>query len=225
MAGPKSKRQGIVTREVADVIAFLVALGIAIAGFVFVLGDGPSFDQPEKKTTVVEASTGSGVGKSTRAVEIEESGGVKKGKKSTTSVERPSGSPSGKETTTVERAPRSFPERTLGRSGLVLLQLGIVLLAAFLAGAFTQRVLVGDFALKLGGVLEIGALQERTVSTSDALEKLTAALTKLEAANAQKADSEKVKELSDTLGNLSVTLTAAVTQLNDRVKVLEKDVI
>ena len=60
-------------------------------------------------------------------------------------------------TTTTKPASAPWVERALGNSGLLLLRVGIVVLAAFLAGAVAQRVLLGDYALKVGPV-EVPAL-------------------------------------------------------------------
>jgi DNA-binding XRE family transcriptional regulator len=44
----------------------------------------------------------------------------------------------------------SFVERLLGKSGTLLLRLGLVALVAFLAGAVLQRALLGTYTLRLG---------------------------------------------------------------------------
>jgi DNA-binding XRE family transcriptional regulator len=55
------------------------------------------------------------------------------------------------ETTTVTtEASSSFAERLLGRSGVVLLRLGIVVLLAFLAAALVQRAIHANYALRAG---------------------------------------------------------------------------
>jgi hypothetical protein len=212
-----------VARKVADVAGLVVALVVAVAGIVLVIVFGPSFDPPQKATTVVERGVGPGLGKRTRTVEIEKSGDSTSGKKLTTTVETPSGRHPGKRTKTVEDAPRSFPERVLGESGLILLQAGIVLLAAFLAGAFVQRALLGDFSLKLGGVLELGAIQETTKIAEQTLVDLTAEVTTIKEAQADQAKGANVaRELSETVGSQLTRLSVVVAQLNQRVEALEK---
>jgi DNA-binding XRE family transcriptional regulator len=52
-------------------------------------------------------------------------------------------------TTTTEEA-SSFPERLLGKSGTLMLRLGLVALVAFLAGAVLQRALLGTYAARVG---------------------------------------------------------------------------
>jgi uncharacterized protein HemX len=57
-------------------------------------------------------------------------------------------------TTTTERTTRpasaSALQRTLASGGLLMLRLGVVALAAFLAGAVVQRTLRGNFAIEVG---------------------------------------------------------------------------
>src|SRR5215212_1347725 len=50
--------------------------------------------------------------------------------------------------TTTEDA-SSFPERLLGKSGTLLLRLGLVGLVAFLAGAVLQRALLGSYTMRV----------------------------------------------------------------------------
>jgi DNA-binding XRE family transcriptional regulator len=52
-------------------------------------------------------------------------------------------------TTTTEDA-SSFAERLLGKSGTVLLRLGLVALVAWLAAALLQRAILGNYALRIG---------------------------------------------------------------------------
>jgi hypothetical protein len=71
-------------------------------------------------------------------------------------------------TTTTGEADRSFLERSLAAGGLLLLRIGVVAFAAFLAGAVVQRTLMGDFALKLGP-LEIPQLKRAADESERAL--------------------------------------------------------
>jgi hypothetical protein len=68
--------------------------------------------------------------------------------------------------TTTAEASRSFVERSLASGGLLLLRIGIIALAAFLAGAVVQRTILGVFAMKLGP-LEVPELAKRTAEASD----------------------------------------------------------
>jgi hypothetical protein len=77
---------------------------------------------------------------------------------------------------TTAEASRSFVERSLASGGLLLVRIGLVALAAFLAGAVVQRTMLGVFTMKLGP-LEVPELAKRTAEASDeALEKIKAEL-------------------------------------------------
>jgi DNA-binding XRE family transcriptional regulator len=64
-------------------------------------------------------------------------------------VKQSAGKPT-ERTTTRKEASASLPERVLGNSGLLLLRVSLVALAAFLAAAVLQRVILGDYALRVG---------------------------------------------------------------------------
>jgi hypothetical protein len=85
--------------------------------------------------------------------------------------------------TTTSPSAQSLLDRGLATGGLLLLRLGIVALAAFLAGAVVQRIKLGDFALKLGP-LELPALQRLTKNTYKSVENLTTAVAENKAATA-----------------------------------------
>ncbi len=53
-------------------------------------------------------------------------------------------------TTTTTESSSSFAERLLGKSGTVLLRLGLVALVAWLAAALLQRALLGTYSLRIG---------------------------------------------------------------------------
>jgi hypothetical protein len=172
----------MVHRKTANIAALVTAAVVLLVGLGLWLKIGPSFDGPEKTTTVVEVTKGEGRGKTTHSFEVTSKPGGTGGdgagsaagreSKSTDSVERPFGGLAGKKSTTTEEGSRSFAERVLGESGLALLQVAVILLAAFLAAAFVQRVLIGDYALKIGPI-DIGAAQE---GKEEALIKLGAEL-------------------------------------------------
>jgi DNA-binding XRE family transcriptional regulator len=56
----------------------------------------------------------------------------------------------GQVTTTTEEASASPAERVLGRSGLILVRVIILALAAFLAAAALQRAILGNYSLRIG---------------------------------------------------------------------------
>lgn len=100
--------------------------------------------------------------------------------------------PDGKETvqTTTSPADPSLAERALGDGGLLLLRLGVVALAAFLAGAVVQRTALARFDLKVAG-LEIPDITE---AADKAIAALTARLEEQEQATGQV--SEIITELT-----------------------------
>ena len=53
-------------------------------------------------------------------------------------------------TTTTTESSSSFAERLLGKSGTVLLRLGLVALVAWLAAALLQRAILGTYSLRIG---------------------------------------------------------------------------
>lgn len=77
--------------------------------------------------------------------------------------------------TTRSEAHRSFLEKALAPGGLLLLRIGLVALAAFLAGAVVQRTLLGDFALKMGP-LEVPELQRAAAASDEALSAISTEL-------------------------------------------------
>ncbi|MDQ6915050.1 MAG: hypothetical protein M3155_04485 [Actinomycetota bacterium] len=79
-------------------------------------------------------------------------------------------------TTTTKPESGSFVERALGDSGLLMLRIGIVVLAAFLAGAAIQRAALGEFALEVGPL----KLPDVAAASKTAIADLTTKLQRLE---------------------------------------------
>lgn len=106
----------------------------------------------------------------------------------TTTIRKVPGKPT---ETTINRQPAegSWTERALGDSGLLLLRVAVVVLAAFLAAAAMQRLVMGDYALKVGPV-EVPAL---TAASEDAL---TAIKADLEALGARLSKLESFRRVS-----------------------------
>jgi hypothetical protein len=211
----------VVSRQAADKAALAVVVLTLIVGGNLVATRGPDFGAPTKTTSVAEKNSGSGLGKRTRTIERTKGGTAKQsGKKTTITIEKPTRKPSNKTTTTTEVSPRSFTERALGDGGFILLEVGIILLAAFLAGAFTQRVLLGSFAIKFG-VLELGAVQEQAEKTIVDLTARVASIADVQAQ--QKKDLEAVTERVHGSQQSLVTIGTALAQISDRVAELEKE--
>jgi hypothetical protein len=127
------------------------------------------------------------------------------------------------EKTTTSEAERSFAERSLASGGLLLLRLGAVAVAAFLAGAVVQRAILGRFDVKLGpfelpeakqtaeaSEAALAAVQEelgRQVQATDGAMRLAAGTADaLAALHAETADLRgQVSELLTLLGAGSAT--------------------
>jgi hypothetical protein len=196
----------MIDRHTANTVAFVIFVVLLVVGIGLISEVGPSFDAPEKKTTVVESSAGAGTGKETTSTE---KGNGKEGKssKATKTVETPTGAPSTKETVTVENGERSFLERSLGESGLIGLQVAIVVLASFLVAALVQRALVGDFSVKIAN-LELAKIEEGSTKNTTALAGEVTAL------------SNKLNELSEVQKKLLESLADSVLSLRqDSLKV------
>lgn len=74
-------------------------------------------------------------------------------------------------TETSSPASDSTFERAIAGGGLFFLRLGLVVLAAFLAGAVVQRVWLGSYGIKIG-VLELGDVPEAVEASTEAVKKL-----------------------------------------------------
>jgi hypothetical protein len=96
---------------------------------------------------------------------------------STTTVLEVTTRPNGTEVrkTTTTEAERSFVERSLAAGGLVLLRVGAVALAAFIAGAVVQRAILGRFDLKLGP-LELTETKRAAEASEEGLAAVEAGL-------------------------------------------------
>jgi hypothetical protein len=173
-----------VRRKIANLVAAIVAGIVLVGGAITMAAVGIEFVPPQKTTTVLENSHGGGVGKRAKVVErnhtdgpegkASESGGSEIKRSGSTEV--PIARPATKRTVTEEDGSRSFFERIGGKAGQILLLAGVLILAAFLAGAFVQRLLLGDFSIKLGSMLDLGTVEEAKEETTL---KLTAEVEKL----------------------------------------------
>jgi hypothetical protein len=79
--------------------------------------------------------------------------------------------------TITKEASRSFVERSLAAGGLLFLRIGVVVLAAFFAGALVQRMILGNYALKVGPV-ELPELARAAAASAQAVDDITAQLDK-----------------------------------------------
>jgi DNA-binding XRE family transcriptional regulator len=81
-------------------------------------------------------------------------------------VQKTSGKKVDRTRTTVTEDASSFPERLLGDSGVLLLRLALVALAAYLAAALVQRAILGEYGLRAAGTLR---RRRATAEPSEAL--------------------------------------------------------
>jgi hypothetical protein len=88
-------------------------------------------------------------------------------------------SPKGTEkTVTVRPDDDGFVARSLGDAGVVMVRLALVALAAFLAAAITQRVLLNQYAIEVGG-LKLPAIQRAAEKSSRGLTRVSKAIVDL----------------------------------------------
>ncbi len=203
----------MVSRGRADKVAAFVGVVILLVGGFLAFRHGLDLAAPTKTTTVVESASGSGVGKATTTSQAASETG------SAAATQEATGEPTGKTTTTTETGARSTLERALDDGGAGLIKLAAVMLATFVAAAFTQRLLLGDFSLKLGP-LELAQVQERNEQT---LIKLTARVA--EAADAQNKQAESIRLIDDRVRNSldrTLVIAEAIAELKERVQVLER---
>lgn len=181
----------VTRRGAADLTAALVAVAVAGIGIGVIANDSHVL-APRSTTSVTKRAVGhtSATHKQTTVVTRT------RGKPTTrmTTSERVPGTPRQPRTTTVttQTGERTFVERVLGDGGLFVLQIGVVLLAAFLSAAMVQRVIVGQF-----GGLELGTfkLSEIASASTSGIEALGDDLKKLREEAATAKDLKALDEL------------------------------
>jgi hypothetical protein len=197
----KKKKAGY--RTFVDVVAAIVAVAIAFVAIIVIANDS---DLAGPKTTTVVSkdaiAASGGTRKTTNVVTKGPHGKLSR----TVTREKNSATPAkpAETTTTTEDGQRTFLERILGNGGLVILQIAVAVIAAFLAGAIVQRVLLGEYGGFKFGNFELSSVA-RASSTS--VEKLGDDLKKAreEADNAIKgAKAESAKEDGDIRKELAI---------------------
>jgi hypothetical protein len=165
-----------VKKDAAYWVPLVVAIVVVVVGVGQLVGDSSVLD-PKSTSTVTTAKVDAIPGTPKTTTEVVKQKGAKT--KTTTTTEHQANTPEQpqKTVTTTEAGDRTFLERVLGDSGLVVLQIGAVLLAAFLAAAVFQRVILGEFAIKIGS-LEVPAVAAGTAA--DGLEALAAQIAELD---------------------------------------------
>lgn len=184
-------------RTVVDVLAAIVVLGVLAAGVALIVGDD-DLSGPETTTTVskhaIDATPGT-TNRTTVVTRTSQSAAkpdpVTRTK--TTQVLGATGPKPAETTTTTEAGPRTVLERVLGDSGLVVLRVAAIVVAAFLAGAVVQRVMVGEY-----GGFKVGSLELTAVAraSTEGLDELKQALIDLGRKAATQADLKKARQES-----------------------------
>jgi hypothetical protein len=177
-------------RTFADLIAGVIAVAIGVIGTVAILSD-EDVAAPTSTTTVSKDAVDAVPGTEKTTKVVEQTGKDPATRTTTTETVGDTPEKPAETTTTTEEGERTFLERALGDDGLVLLQIGVAVLAAFLAGALIQRVLLGEYGFKLG-TLELGTIA--------------------------RASTQGIKELGDDLKKLrqETATSAALKQADDR---------
>ena len=174
------KKVGEWVQRHATALALAAAI-LAFAGFATLIvtsAGGPG--DPKATTTVTESGKHRPRAIHKRTLEVSRGpDGVTR--KITRVREGPPPGQPRKTTSTVEEGERTFLERILGEGGLRILQWALALFGAFLVGALVQKVLLGDYSIKVGSI-EIAAAAK---ASAKGIEGLNAKLTAVEAANAE----------------------------------------
>jgi len=219
---PAMSRKRLAAANIASwCIAGLVALvGLALVVYQAQKHSGDLIQNPYAPhlTTATVTKTTTQPKTVTTTTEKDENGS---GRAVTTEVRRSAGPTTDR---TVTRAPvnDSVLERSVAGGLIVLLQIGIVVLAAFLAGAAAQRIVLARYAVKIG-TLEIGDLPEAADASNKAIQDLRQSFeAQLDVVKTQVAD----KLDADYRGTELALSTAAdalraLAELDARVRSLE----
>jgi hypothetical protein len=196
------------SRATANAVAAVIFFVALVCG-AFVLGRNHRVERPTTVTSVTK-SAAAAVASSQKVIEVIHEHGKKLKTTTTTTKAATPATPKSHEVTSVHGG-RSFAERILGNTGLVLVRVGLLLLAAFIAAATIQRVLVGQYGgLKVGSI-DIAELTDESVG------KLGAAMTKLqeESASTLKSTKDEITELQARLERLSGDSQALDSELSN----------
>lgn len=169
-------------------LAMVAAIAMVVIGAIAVVADSDVLN-PSSKTTVTTGPTPEIPGTRRTTTEVVQQRG--KAPKTTKTVEDQSPAPARpkKVVSTTQEGERSFTERVLGDGGLIVLQIGAIVLAAFLVAALLQRLVLGQYAIKLGS-FELPAAAVDT--TADGLEALGTKIDEVEARG--RADEASVRD-------------------------------
>lgn len=208
----------------ADWVSRLVAVTVLIGGLVVVAwpyaGEGTLLhDDPDGRRTLTTTVTKSSTAEPSRSETVAT---PRDGAATTTTAVTSKGLET-ERTTTVSEADDSLLERALSGSGLLFLQLGLVFVAAFLAGGITQRVWMGSFGIKLPFV-EFADLPAAAAASTEAIDEVKHGLNEQVQTLAGKMNerfetqSETTAKVLEAVANVSRELS----DLGERVERLER---
>jgi hypothetical protein len=209
----------VTDRKTANVVAAIVfVIALLIGAWLF--GRNGALERPTTTTVV----TKSALPAHTTSQESKRAAATGSGRKKTTQTTTTRtkattpAAPASTETTSVTGS-RSFVERLLGEKGVIFLQIGVVLLAAFIAAAAAQRVLVGQFGFKLG-VLEVPELADASEKT---IKELTLVAQSQQALNKQlTALSVEIRKVQEELRRTEGRGDRLDSVLNERLGVIAR---
>lgn len=215
---PRQKGANIVSWVVAGLVA---VGGLGLVGFQVVRHGGNLLSDPyadQSQTTTITKTTPRPRSRTT----VSKSGAS--GKSTETTTRRVDG---GRPVTDVTRTTApvhdSVFERSVAGGAILLLQVALVALAAFIAGAGVQRIILARYGIKVAG-LEIADLPDAASASQKAIDELRASLdTQVNALKAQ-----ITQELDAGDQRAMTALNSAIQALNElqtlqgRVRLLEE---
>jgi hypothetical protein len=203
-------------RASANLVAMVVFFGVLLAG-AGVVGANHHVEHPTMTTTVTKSAVAAST-TSRRSTEVVGAGKRRAKATTTTSKTTVPATPQSTETTSVHGG-RSLIERLLGDSGIVFLQIGVVLLAAFIAAAAIQRVLIGQFGGFKLGALEVGEVAN---ASDETIQKLQTALTTVQQESSKRLAAVKadVKTMRTRLAKATKESSALDSQLSDQLSLI-----
>ena len=226
---PRKAKSGDPQGAAADLMAKMAAGLVLFAGGVFVVlpavkHHGTLFGDPYKPrlqtTTIKHTIAGNRAAPKTTKTLVRTGAGAKH--PVTRTIVTESAGRMTETTTTTGEAAGSFFERALAASGLLFLRLGLLLVAAFLAGAIVQRTLLGRFAFKLGPV-EVPDLPQAAEASRDAINKIQAGVKRQVSRLANQVAMKLEQNASTTAqtGSLVAATARELSQLRERIAELE----
>lgn len=204
MAGARSQPSGTPREGIswADAAVWLVALTVLLGGLALVIAPlvphgGRFLDDPYRARTVTETVSKESRGATGALIATER-------------------------TTTRKEADESLVERAFADSGLLMLRLGLVFIAAFLAGAIVQRTMARQFGIEIGPV-KVPQLVAAAEASTDAIDKLRGSVNEqLRTLQDRLAEGLTTRvEATDQLRTLAVAIAKAVDELEERVARIE----